>query len=100
MAPDGSASQPLESSGAGSVAGSHRVAPIGPRGTVNGAPAVRDAQSGKLLRVTEVAGRLGISRATVYRICREGRLGHVRISNAIRVPELALETYLRSCDQS
>jgi excisionase family DNA binding protein len=53
---------------------------------------VRDGQSGSLLNVAEVARRLGVCRATVYRICREGQLAHARISNAIRVPELALES--------
>ncbi len=59
-----------------------------------GAPAVRDSQSGALLTVADVARRLGVCRATMYRICRAGQLGHVRISNAIRVPESALAAYL------
>jgi excisionase family DNA binding protein len=72
------------------------VAPIASRGTVNGAPAVRDAQSvSALLTVAEVARRLSVCRATVYRLCREGRLRHVRVSNAIRVPEPSLGEYLR-----
>jgi len=55
---------------------------------------VRDAGCGSLLTVAEVAGRLGVCRATVYRICRGGLLAHVRVSNAIRIPEPALAAYL------
>jgi len=55
---------------------------------------VRDAQSVSLLTVAEVARRLGVSTATVYKVCKAERLGHVRVSNAIRVPETALADYL------
>jgi excisionase family DNA binding protein len=55
---------------------------------------VRDVQSVSLLTVAEVAGRLGVSAATVYKVCAAGRLGHVRVSNAIRVLETALAAYL------
>jgi excisionase family DNA binding protein len=55
---------------------------------------VRDAQYVSLLTVAEVARRLGVSTATVYKVCAAGRLGHVRVSNAIRVPETALAAYL------
>lgn len=43
----------------------------------------------RLLSVREVASRLGVCTSTVYKLCAEGRLAHVRISNAIRVrPEV------------
>ncbi len=71
------------------------MAPDGRDGTPSAAPVLRDFQSGSLLTVAEVAQRLGVCRATVYRICAEGRLGHVRVSNAIRVPEPALAAYLQ-----
>ncbi len=58
------------------------------------APVLHDSQSGSLLTVAEVARRLGVCRATAYRICAEGRLGHLRVSNAIRVPESALAAYV------
>jgi excisionase family DNA binding protein len=32
-----------------------------------------------------VAARLGVATSTVYKICREGRLPHARVSNAIRI---------------
>ncbi len=100
VAPGGSASQGSDFADGRGGAGSDAVAPVGPRGTDFGAPAVRDAGSGSLLTVAEVARRLAVCRATVYRICREGRLRHIRISNSIRVPPGALETYLRSCERS
>ena len=55
---------------------------------------MRDGQYVLLLTVAEVARRLGVCPATVYKVCKAGRLGHVRVSNAIRVPEAALATYL------
>ena len=50
---------------------------------VSGAPA-------RLLRVKEVAAFLGVSTATVYRLCEEGALPHVRVSNSIRISLAAL----------
>jgi excisionase family DNA binding protein len=35
--------------------------------------------------VREVAARLGVSTSTVYQLCAEGKLVHVRIANAIRI---------------
>lgn len=37
------------------------------------------------LRVREVAGLLGVSTATVYKLCARGELGHVRVLNALRI---------------
>ena len=48
------------------------------------------------MTVAEVAKHLGVSRSTVYQLCERGELRHVRVSNAIRVPILALTTYARS----
>jgi excisionase family DNA binding protein len=45
----------------------------------------------RLLTVREVAKRLRVSRATVYALCKRGALAHVRVANAIRVPQAALE---------
>ncbi|WP_082207215.1 helix-turn-helix domain-containing protein [Corallococcus macrosporus] len=51
--------------------------------------------SGRLLTVREVAERLGVCRATVYRMCERGEVPHVRISNAMRIDAEALERFLR-----
>jgi excisionase family DNA binding protein len=45
---------------------------------------------GRLLTVREVAARLRVSRATVYRLVRAGALPVLRVSNAIRIPAAAL----------
>jgi excisionase family DNA binding protein len=37
-----------------------------------------------LLTVADVARRLQVSRATVYKLVDEGKLAHVRIGNSIR----------------
>jgi excisionase family DNA binding protein len=45
------------------------------------------------LTVADVAGRLGVSTATVYGLCRRGALKHVRVANAIRVSEKAFADF-------
>jgi excisionase family DNA binding protein len=50
--------------------------------------------SKRLLTVREVAERLGVSKATVYALCEQGTLPHLRVSNAIRVAPAALEAYV------
>jgi excisionase family DNA binding protein len=47
-----------------------------------------------LLSVRQVAARLGVSTATVYKLCEGGELPHTRISNAIRVAPTDLEAFL------
>jgi excisionase family DNA binding protein len=47
---------------------------------------------GGLLTVRDVAARLRVSTATVYKLCRRGVLRHVRVVNVIRVPRDAIET--------
>ena len=50
--------------------------------------------AGRLLTVRNVADRLGVCAATVYKLCDRGELPHVRVSNAIRVAPADLETFL------
>jgi excisionase family DNA binding protein len=38
-----------------------------------------------LLSVKQVAEQLGVATATVYGLCADGRLAHVRILNVIRI---------------
>jgi len=47
-----------------------------------------------LLSVREVARRLGVSTALVYRLCERGELRHVRVSNAIRISPADLAAFL------
>ena len=64
-------------------------------------PLLRDSGSvmgrppGHLLTVREAARLLRVSTATVYKLCARGELGHVRVLNALRIPERGLDS-LRS----
>jgi excisionase family DNA binding protein len=48
----------------------------------------------RFLAVRDVAAALGVTPATIYKLCKQGKLLHARVSNAIRVPEAALAKYL------
>jgi excisionase family DNA binding protein len=54
-------------------------------------PIVKSVPAERLPSVREVAARLGVCASTIYNPCREGKLPHVRVSNAIRVAPTALE---------
>jgi excisionase family DNA binding protein len=59
----------------------------------------RGAKAGgreRLLSVAEVARRLGVCGATVYKLCARGHLDHVRVLNAIRVPPAVLDEFIGS----
>jgi excisionase family DNA binding protein len=45
----------------------------------------------RLLRVADVAERLRVCAATVYRLCERGELAHVRIVHSIRVRRADLD---------
>jgi excisionase family DNA binding protein len=53
---------------------------------------VSDASTETLLTVVEVAQQLRVSTATVYKLCHEGLLAHVRGLNAVRISSTALAT--------
>ncbi len=48
----------------------------------------------EFLTVREVALALRVCTATVYRMCERGQLGHVRVSNAVRIRPDWLEEFL------
>jgi excisionase family DNA binding protein len=49
-----------------------------------------------LLSVREAAEQLGLCTATVYGLCAEGALPHIRILNAIRIAPADLVDFLES----
>jgi len=64
-----------------------------------GAPVVRElpADPGpheRLITVRAVAARLGVSAASVYKLCQRGELRGVRIGGALRFQPAAIDEYL------
>ena len=53
-----------------------------------------------LLKPTEVALRLRLCRATVYKLCATGRLPCLRIVNSVRVRPEDLEAFIRKTTRS
>jgi len=49
----------------------------------------------RLLTVREVAAFLSVSTRTVYVLCDEGKLAHVRVANAIRIEPGELLAFVR-----
>ena len=49
----------------------------------------------RFLTVAEVAGMMRVSKMTVYRLVHAGRLPAVRVGRSFRVPEQAVDDYLR-----
>jgi excisionase family DNA binding protein len=47
-----------------------------------------------LLSVREVGASLGVSIATVYKLCERSELSHVRVSNAIRIAPVDLVDFV------
>jgi excisionase family DNA binding protein len=47
--------------------------------------------------VKQVAEQLGVTTATVYGLCGQGRLAHVRILNLIRIAPGDLSEFIASC---
>jgi excisionase family DNA binding protein len=52
-------------------------------------------QEPPLLTVRQVAERLGVCTATVYRVCDEGQLPHIRVLHAIRFAPADLASFIR-----
>lgn len=49
----------------------------------------------RLLKVTEVAERLSLSRSAIYGLMESGQLGYVKIGKSRRVPLGAIERLVR-----
>jgi excisionase family DNA binding protein len=49
----------------------------------------------KFLTVAEVASTMRVSKMTVYRLVHSGALEAVRVGRSFRVPERAVQEYLR-----
>ncbi|HZM82048.1 MAG TPA: helix-turn-helix domain-containing protein [Candidatus Limnocylindrales bacterium] len=49
----------------------------------------------KFLTVAEVATLMRVSKMTVYRLVHSGELSAVRVGRSFRVPEQAVQEYLR-----
>lgn len=47
------------------------------------------------LTVEEVARELRVSKMTVYRLCHDGSLDHVRVGRSYRIRRSVLDAYLR-----
>jgi excisionase family DNA binding protein len=78
--------------GRGEASDTDRLSRSGPAGSVT-FQAQRTLGTPRLLTIREVADRLRVSRATVYRLVAEGHLAAVRVSSgAIRVRESGLQT--------
>ena len=81
-----------------------RVPPVAPLRQVFAAPLLQGSRAlavvgegdGALLSVRDVAARLGVCTATVYRLASEGQLAHVRVLNAIRVAPGDLAAFIEA----
>lgn len=49
----------------------------------------------KFLTVSEVASLMRVSKMTVYRLVHSGELPAIRVGRSFRVPEQAVDDYLR-----
>ncbi|MFZ5870696.1 MAG: helix-turn-helix domain-containing protein [Actinomycetota bacterium] len=55
----------------------------------------RDLNEVRFLTVAEVAAIMRVSKMTVYRLVHSGELPAVRVGRSFRVPERAVDEYLR-----
>jgi len=63
---------------------------------LQGAGGLRALDGGRdrLLSVRQVAARLGVCTATVYKLCESNELAHVRVLNAIRIAPADLARFV------
>ena len=98
VAGDGDSSQPLATTGNRSARSTDFCPGLGGlfrRRVTPGLQSIRSEEVmwTRLLSVRETASLLRVSTSTVYKLCAEGKLQHVRVSNAIRISEAALRRY-------
>jgi excisionase family DNA binding protein len=55
----------------------------------------RDLNDVRFLTVAEVAAIMRVSKMTVYRLVHSGEMPAVRVGRSFRVPESAVDDYLR-----
>jgi excisionase family DNA binding protein len=67
----------------------HSVSPLAPFCSPFAAPVLHD-----FLTVRQVATRLSVSTATVYKLCTTRQLSYVRVLGAIRIAPADVATYL------
>ena len=96
-------SQPVERTEVAPAADSDTLAPSGYGETPFGAPVVRDlppdpGPHNQLLTVREVAVRLRVSTALVYKLCERNHLRSLRIGGALRFEEAAVQSFLVAID--
>jgi excisionase family DNA binding protein len=53
----------------------------------------------RFLTVAEVAALMRVSKMTVYRLVHSGELSAVRVGRSLRVPEHAVDAYLKGAFQ-
>ena len=83
--------RPMAAAVARPIPAAHPAAmPVGHRPAV---PAPRAAVT--FLTVAEVASMMRVSKMTVYRLVHAGELSAVRVGRSFRVPERAVQDYLR-----
>ena len=93
------AAQPPEITGDAEPAGSDGVAESGYVETPFGAPVVRELPPDpgpheRLLTVRDVASRLGVSSALVYKLCQRNELLALRIGGALRFQRASVESFI------
>jgi excisionase family DNA binding protein len=54
-------------------------------------------KDGQLLKVSDIAKYLNISRAMVYRLIQNGEIPVIRIKSAVRVRQADLQEFINKC---
>jgi excisionase family DNA binding protein len=57
---------------------------------------IRTHGSHQFMTVVEIAATMRVSRATVYRLLHAGQLPSIRVGRSLRIPRVAVETYVRT----